>query len=207
IRPIPTNPTLSASVIRRSDRVEIDAFLGQRLRGIAEPVNAERDASVDHRVEQELADLERRDAVRERPFDMYPKLMGASHCAQRGERDHAALAARAPVAGPRLAEAVAADDVLHRREEAIRLLELPVSDFLAEDFAPNFDAGACCIVAQVEPPPKLVVSIAAMGGGGTLGGSSRLGARQSSKRQAHRARRARAHLTRSSASCASAFAA
>src|SRR5690606_40710643 len=65
IRPMPTNPTVSALVIRRSNGVEIDAFLGQRLGGVAERVDAERNAGVDHRVQQELADLERRDAVRE----------------------------------------------------------------------------------------------------------------------------------------------
>ena len=61
---------------------------------VDEAVDPQWDAGVDHGVQQELADLERRHAVCERALDVDPQLVRATHRTERGERDHAALAAR-----------------------------------------------------------------------------------------------------------------
>src|SRR5262249_4246130 len=104
--------------------------LDDRL-GVAEAIDAARDAAIDRDLDQHRADFVRRHAVVERAADVGLELLHAAERSDHAEIEDRALARLQRVVAPRLAPAILRDDTLEVAVEVVDVRHRLVDIFVA----------------------------------------------------------------------------
>src|SRR4029079_4913267 len=116
--------------------------LDDRL-GVAEAIDAARDAAIDRDLDQHCADFVRRHAVVERAADVGLELLHPAKRGNHAEVEDRAFARRQRVVAPGLAPAILRDDTLEVAIEVVDVRHRLVDVFIAGDLAAHLHA---CVV-------------------------------------------------------------
>src|SRR5262245_5927631 len=131
---------------------------GERLARDAHRVDAGRNAAVDGDLQEDLADLLARDAVRERALHVQLELVRAIERGDHGEVDQTPVAPLETWPAPDAAPAVLGRELLHRLAELVRRGERAIHVVVAEHGLAYFEAAPIELLVHVLFPRSGVIS-------------------------------------------------